>query len=538
MKTFLPWSPSEFQQLVHTLVTQGFEGSKVDFKLMMPVKTSEQKADFLKDVLAFVNTQDDHYRDYGFIIFGVENKEIKGVPEDHPAGESFQTKLENLIREYLSPFVPINVVMFEPTVENGPPWGVIIIPPSNNLPHLVFKEFTVTNGNPNKSLARGQWFVRRGSTTDVAVSEDYAKILRQVVEATITPLADQLKSLQALHNALDERTDRLAIMGRAKVVDNQEEILVNSADHQADIDLPKRFAHRLRGPDDPLLNELLAEVHGLRSWLEMRESEIPWNLGQEQENVYQDIIKLVEDKTDTVLKSIANILIHDKNGRFDEMVINSLSVLATEISIPPGISYTRWSQGLRYYPLLLLSYTIFILGVRFNRENLLRAVLKVSFKRQYRRKSEPLTVGLRYVHDAHGLFNVVLGQNMCDAVKTKAKQYFDQFLIELLPFEDANKLFYVGEFVFSLTSVETSNSPFILVWPGLYLYISDARYHIGEFLYGPPEWFKELYGKPIEDVLSFFDDNAKSGVARACFAEGFSGGALRLFKRESSPSEL
>lgn len=539
MRTYLPWSPEELEMLLLDLVRQGFEGSKVDFKKEMPVSNAAQKADFLKDTLAFVNTRDEHYHDYGFLIYGVEGGEIVGVPPSHPSGETFQTHLENLIRQYISPFVPISVMSFD---HEGKNWGVVMTPPSNNRPHLIFKDYVVAHGqgDPNKSLARGQWFVRRGSTTDVAGPEDYARILRETIVGTIGPLEDSLKSLRVFYESLDSKVDSLLSRQQVSTPRIPTQTLDDDLRQNGEfgetvkLDLPSRFQQKLRGPDDPLLTDLLGEASELQAWLEAGDSDLPWNFGQgtPQPEELQAIITLVEGKTETLLKSLAVILANDDKSRFDNTVLMVVKLLAKEGGAPPHTAYNRNLDYLRKYPLTLVMYTLFVFGVHYNRSKLLKKVLVVPYRQRYERSPETIIQGIWSVHRAGDMFNQALQSRQCDPVKSRLFNYFKLNLLPLIPYEEEEKVFFEGEFILALAALDRPTSEY--PWPGLYVYFRSATTYLTEFLQKPPDWFGSFYNTPVEELFQRFDDNARRVVSANCFGEGFVSGALAAYQNHDS----
>lgn len=146
------------------------EYEKLDFKLDFNIDKEYSKREFVKDVTAIANSKGGR----GYIIFGVEDKkkEIIGVT----AKKLEEERIQQLICGRCDPPVPIR---FEEIFYKGKKLFVLTIFKSSQRPHQI--------------LQTGTFYIRRGSTTDVARRYEVASMLQEngilSYETTILPNA-------------------------------------------------------------------------------------------------------------------------------------------------------------------------------------------------------------------------------------------------------------------------------------------------------------------------------------------------------------
>jgi hypothetical protein len=192
MQTILPWENRELEALLQGLIAHGTEAAKIDFKAEIETATADQKAELLKDITAMANTYDENYADHGFLIYGVKGKAIPGITQTEADTDKLQSHIEQILKTYISPMPQIYVVGFKSLT--GEQWGVIVIPARNNKPHMFFKDLQCAD--PKRSRKKGEWFVRRGSTTDHGLPEDLAIITQRQTELLLEPLRETVRNLQ------------------------------------------------------------------------------------------------------------------------------------------------------------------------------------------------------------------------------------------------------------------------------------------------------------------------------------------------------
>lgn len=132
------------------------EGTKLDFKLQLSLKTDSEKKELSKDVTAIANSNGGR----GYIIFGVEDKtkKIVGI-EDKKYSEE---QIQQIISQRCDPPVSVRFDIIAVESQNV---GVLTIYRSNQRPHQVRQT--------------GTFYIRRGSTTDIARREEIASMMQE-----------------------------------------------------------------------------------------------------------------------------------------------------------------------------------------------------------------------------------------------------------------------------------------------------------------------------------------------------------------------
>lgn len=132
------------------------EGTKLDFKEQMLLRTDSEKKELAKDVCAIANSRGGR----GYIIYGVEDhtKRILGIEEKKYREEQIQ----QIISQRCDP--PVQLA-FEIVSVDHKPLGVLTIYKSNQKPHQIRQT--------------GTFYIRRGSTTDIARREEIASMLQE-----------------------------------------------------------------------------------------------------------------------------------------------------------------------------------------------------------------------------------------------------------------------------------------------------------------------------------------------------------------------
>jgi predicted HTH transcriptional regulator len=132
------------------------EGPKLDFKASFSLSTESEKKEFTKDVIAIANSRGGR----GYIIFGIEDKtkKVLGIDPD----DFKEEQIQQVIYNRCDPPIPVSVDFLE---FEGKRVAVLTIYRSNHQPHQM--------------LNNGAFYVRRGSTTDVARRSEIANLLQE-----------------------------------------------------------------------------------------------------------------------------------------------------------------------------------------------------------------------------------------------------------------------------------------------------------------------------------------------------------------------
>lgn len=141
-------------QKLEELIKAG-ESEKLDYKQEFSLDTETKKKEFVKDITAIANSKGGR----GYLIFGVADKtrEAVGIGEKHPSEETvFQ-----VISTRCDPPVPVR---YEEVNYKGKKIVVLTIFKSSQRPHQI--------------LQTGTFYLRRGSTTDIARRYEIASMLQ------------------------------------------------------------------------------------------------------------------------------------------------------------------------------------------------------------------------------------------------------------------------------------------------------------------------------------------------------------------------
>ncbi len=131
------------------------EGPKLDYKERLDLSTESGKKELAKDILAIANTQGGR----GHILIGIKDKSKQAIGvshEDYP-----EEKIQQIVSLRCDPPVMVRV---EHLIYEGVCLVLITIFKSHNKPHQM--------------LQTGAFYIRRGSTTDLARRDEIAGMLQ------------------------------------------------------------------------------------------------------------------------------------------------------------------------------------------------------------------------------------------------------------------------------------------------------------------------------------------------------------------------
>jgi hypothetical protein len=205
---------------------------------------------------------------------------------------------------------------------------------------------------------------------------------------------------------------------------------------------------------------------------------------------------------------------------YTEGLLRTIKMLSKVTEIPAGIPYSRIG-ALRYYPLGLILYTVFICGVAANRGELLKRVLAIPLKHHRGHPDSHIGDTFFYWYEAKALFNDAFGQRWCEPMAQRIRQVITDHVAELLTELNEAEYFFRGEFILALTGIDVTMSSGRaaedrMPLPGLYLYMHEANDAISELLLEHPDWLDKLYNHPLNEILDMFDRNAQKMAASGC----------------------
>jgi hypothetical protein len=361
------------------------EQAKVEFKREPP-----EIAKLAKEIAAIANTDDfkggyyqnDSLRGYGFLIVGVENGKIVGYQTWESLGcrgeeeEKVQDCLVDKLKEYIAPLPGFSVFRFE-APETQVPFWVVLIYPSEEQPHVVFKD-----GN---EVERYTVYVRKGSVTQRASSDDYARFLRKAVSGAVAPLERQIEDTRRRLEGLERRINDAEELMKSllyKLVDKGLDTLASSEETTSSQRLSEALglmsatrsleevARSLRlSREDPIERALSREIDNLREYLDS----LPWTLPSSE---WQKTLESIQEKTQPLLQGLGELVWADKEEKYAPIVGEALERLALASLRPAYVdSWTEGIEALRLYPLLLTVYHLGILAHFHGRPNYLRLLL-------------------------------------------------------------------------------------------------------------------------------------------------------------------
>jgi hypothetical protein len=372
------------------------EQAKVEFKREPP-----EIAKLAKEIAAIANTDDEggyyqnvRLQNHGFLIVGVENGKIVGYQTWESLGcrseeeEKVRDCLVSKLKEYIAPLPSFSVFRFE-APETQVPFWVVLIYPSEEQPHVVLKD-----GN---EVERHTVYVRKGSVTQRASSDDYARFLRQVADKAANKAVESLE--KSLKSEVSDTRSRLEGLERRfydaeelmksllyKLVDKGLDTLTSSEEATPSqrlsealglISAPRsleELARSLRlSREDPIERALSGEIDNLRKYL----GSLPWTLPSSE---WQKTLEDIQEKTQPLLRGLGELVWADKEEKYAPIVGEALERLVLASHRPNHVtSWTDVAEAFRLYPLLLTVYHLGILAHFHGRPNYLRFLLTLQF---------------------------------------------------------------------------------------------------------------------------------------------------------------
>ncbi len=177
------------------------EGPKLDFKQALHLVTESEKKELTKDVIAIANSRGGR----GYIIFGIEDKTKKVIGVD--PGDFKEEQIQQIIYNRCDPPVPISVDFIE-------------------LDSRVVAVITIfaNSHKPHQMLRNGAFYIRRGSTTDIARRGEIANLFQE--NGIMTYETVVLRNISC--NELDYNLINKYFLGLNVISQNPSEILLET----------------------------------------------------------------------------------------------------------------------------------------------------------------------------------------------------------------------------------------------------------------------------------------------------------------------
>ncbi len=176
------------------------EDEHLDYKVSLDWNSGDksEKAELVKDILAFANT-----RDGGRIIIGVEDGTFEPVGLDEGVLKSLDvTKVNAFLKSYTEPAHNCSLSKFD---HQGKWFVVIDVPEFGGLPIICKKDFLPENGRP--ILQAGTLYIRNaaGESKRIGTAEEMSDVLNRALRGKSTEI---LRSIETLITG--KRVDSLA----------------------------------------------------------------------------------------------------------------------------------------------------------------------------------------------------------------------------------------------------------------------------------------------------------------------------------------
>jgi len=185
-----PSDPIEQEKLARDFVSGRAEHQRVDLKSTLSLEPKRAVVEMIRDISAIANTDED----WGYIVIGAERGQVVGRVDALSDANLERTseKLTQVSHNYLDPVPRFRLVPFyDPAVGA---WGIIVVEPSTDQPYMFVRGFTDEKDKP--VFRSGDWYVRRGDTTDLALPRDWARVLERRVRRALQPMEFEIGALR------------------------------------------------------------------------------------------------------------------------------------------------------------------------------------------------------------------------------------------------------------------------------------------------------------------------------------------------------
>lgn len=277
--TFTPWhralgepaGPITFDMLQRAIEVGVAENDELDWKRNLPEQSKFKDSDHIKDIAAMANSGG------GMIIFGVAEQQKKATEWSGRScviDESYERTIRQAAWSKISPPV-LNLSMDTVTGPGGQSAAWLLVPPSDDVPHLEFKKdcfrAPIRNGADTEFLSERQIEAMYRARFDARsrVEQEMDELIRRTMEGHT---ADQYAWLVAVgrptvrSNRRLSREEVVRLMGQA-----EEHLAALSRDHRpfffqfVDRDNPRlgyrswRFLNKMKG--EHAIHEAWITIH-------------------------------------------------------------------------------------------------------------------------------------------------------------------------------------------------------------------------------------------------------------------------------------
>jgi len=518
-----PWNDEDLVELLGSIIARG-ETTKVDFKRELELSSSSQ-SELLKDILAFANTFDYAYNNYGFILIGVEANTLCYTTFKQNA-DSLQATIDEIVKNYIEPFVPTHVKIFG---TGDACWGVIVIPPTKNAPHVIVKD--------NHKRYRGDIYVRRGTITDKASPADFNRFFRQHLEEEMFVVQQQIRDLRKEVTTLKDlvgkqKRPEISVSTHNQITSEyqkpESDLLKVDVLENTSLDLLGKMKVALEEQLDPVYTNLVAESKRISAFL--RSDKLRWDIYPNDTIACIESLNAIEAECLQFWKSLSYVIKNDNKHIYNKAIIDSITALSKSHEAPAGQNYTDLGTNIRYYPLVVSLYIVFIYGSATYNDKLLKHIKSLALSRKsFYSNDYSILDSLFFIRRSSEVFQMKKpgypNTKWCDAVGTVIKDLIIDIIETDEDIADATNLFFIGEFILCLSPTQQRRNEYPS--SGAFFYYNDSEPIIKRLLIKEKEWLQKLFDGDLRTLLERFDKHAPSMAnQRGCWGNGFQSEAV------------
>jgi hypothetical protein len=435
-----------------------------------------------------------------------------------------------LKKNYISPF--INTYIKRVEIENKF-IVVVVIQPSKSLPHVFIKDID----NKNK----GDIYVRRGTITEKAEPSDYQRFFSTYIESL------KIEIYNVFNGKLSTIDKKIGNLEKSLIKPDQTNQNDSSSFQQdyeknniyksfENLGLLEKIDFIFINKHNYIKKDLLEEAKKILEYLQSKK--IDFYLENKSQDKITELLNELNDISETYWLALTKILLNDDEELLSKHILNSIDALSYNFEPLMINGFTPDGLGIRYYPLVVSLYLIFIIGFYTRKTSLLKKCSDL----ELRPKSSYLPE--KRIYDA--LFLLRYATNLfktqhhnypsitwCEPVSEYIKLILEQRLRVDEDIFDFDKHFIIGEFILSLLPLDVNyineeNIFYVSPASGLYLYYSSSVNYIKHFLRKEREWLKNIFNnRDLKEILSDFDNKAGKLHINPFCTRGFIFGALQ-----------
>lgn len=197
------------------------ESPKLEFKLSYGQPQNMDKDEVAKDILALANTAGRSIDDWAYLIIGAGNELKPGVARDREDVRQYQhskSAFLDVTNDRCTP--PLPNLHYKEIELDGNWYGVISIPPSPHIHHLVKDLSTKRTTKQERTWRRHSVLIRRGDGVGVASPDEIKVMEQQKIQWSQQPRGapsagmEGVSPYRAVHPGLDERAGVLGLLRR------------------------------------------------------------------------------------------------------------------------------------------------------------------------------------------------------------------------------------------------------------------------------------------------------------------------------------